>query len=341
VSILTIVFIYIILRVVILKLPFFVITTPSTLFQRLPGFFVALTEYSKLLLLPFNLHMEYGNKLLAFYHPKVLVGIIILFSLISYAFKKRKTDNLMFFSIFWFFIGLLPVSNLYPINAYMAEHWLYLPSLGFFLILANGLILIWNNEKIRPVITILIICILLFYSCLTIMQNIYWKEPLNFYNRILKYKPNSFKLYHNLGKTYSDMGYSYAAIKAYSKAIEINSKSSETYNNLGTVYSHMGKLQEAIELYKKALEIDPQYADCYFNLGNAYSAINDTQEAILYYKKAIDIDPQNAHAYAYYNNLASMYALLGDMAKATLFYAKALEINPDFKTARENLNKIR
>ena len=83
--------------------------------------------------------MEYGNHLFAITHPKAITGIVILSGLLWYVLRKRDSDRIIVFSIAWFLITLLPQSNLYPINAYMAEHWLYLPSVGFFLVVAVGM----------------------------------------------------------------------------------------------------------------------------------------------------------------------------------------------------------
>ena len=106
----------------------------------------------RLMVLPFNLHMEYVARLFAFSDPKVIGGIILLISLLIYAIKARNKNALMSFSILWFFIAIFPVSNLYPINAYMAEHWLYIPSIGFFLNLPRSELrgrshVLWDSLK--------------------------------------------------------------------------------------------------------------------------------------------------------------------------------------------------
>ena len=37
----------------------------------------------------------------------------------------------------WFVLGFLPISNLFPLNAQVAEHWIYMASAGFLLMLAG------------------------------------------------------------------------------------------------------------------------------------------------------------------------------------------------------------
>ena len=163
-------FIYIVLRLTVLRFLLPHISRSTTLFQRIPGFFVAITNYIRLLFLPLNLHMEYGAKLFYLTNPQAIIGILILSSLLIYAFRIRNS-KLTFFSISWFFVALLPLSNLYPINAYMAEHWLYLPSIGFFLLLSQGLNYLYTNKNLKVFTAILTITLLIFYSSLTIKQN--------------------------------------------------------------------------------------------------------------------------------------------------------------------------
>lgn len=363
---------YILLRIWVIKGTLPHTTSPVTLFQRLPGFFVAITSYIRLLFLPFDLHMEYGLKKFSLTDPMAISGILILSLLLGYAFRKRKADNLVFFSISWFFIALLPVSNLYPINAYMAEHWLYLPSVGFFLLMAKVLSSVFRS-KIKPLkffSLILAVALLIFYSNLTIKQNNYWRQALVFYNRTLKYAPNSARTYlnlgnayigmekieqarrsfekaieldpdyaeayYNLGNTYFDMDEKRKAIKWFKKATGLNPEYADAYYNLGIAYRDTGKREQAINSFRKATEVNPDYADAYFNLGILFSEAGRKKEAVLSYRKAIEIEPNYSQAY---NNLGNLYSSIGKKAEAIRSYKKALEINPNYADTYYNLGK--
>jgi hypothetical protein len=288
-SIVGVAFVYILLRLTLLKflLPRF--SDPATLFQRLPGFFVAVTNYIRLVFLPFNLHMEYGYRLFNFTDLKALIGVTLLFSLLIYAFRKRRSNAVIFFSISWFFLALLPVSNLYPINAYMAEHWLYLPSIGFFIILGKGLNCISRKIESRNTTIVFLIGLAALYSYLTIKQNEYWKKPITFYKRTLKYASGSPRIYHNLGLIYYDLGKKEEAITLYKKALQLNPEYAKAYNNLGLAYYDLGKKEEAISLFKKAIEIDPHLPVAYNNLAMAYYDKKQYDLAIKYCDKAIDL----------------------------------------------------
>ncbi|KPK42722.1 MAG: hypothetical protein AMJ78_01455 [Omnitrophica WOR_2 bacterium SM23_29] len=330
-------FIYILVRTAALKiLPSY---TPhnTTLFQRMPGFFVAITDYLRLLISPSNLHVGYGERIFNFGEPKAIFGIVILFLLSFFVFRKRRSNKLVFFSTAWFFITLLPVSNLYPVNAYMAEHWLYLPSIGFFLILADKLCLIYRVKRFRIFTALFIISLLAFYSYLTIRQNGYWKEPIAFYNRTVKYIPDDRRIYDNLGNAYENIGRYEEAIASFNKALEINPNYAGTYYNLGNVYKALGNIEEAVASYKKALQINPKFAEAYNNLGNVYANIGKKEEAIALYNKALEINPDYAGAYY---NLGITYQAIGNYEKAMTLYKKALQINPKFAEAYYALGNL-
>ena len=279
-------FIYILLRLIIFNRS----ASDVAFFQRLPGFFVAITDYIRLLIFPFNLHMVEGIKLFSPNNPKTIAGILIFIFLLIYAFKNRKNNVLVCFSISWFLVALLPVSNvIYPLNAYMREHWLYVPSIGFFLILAAGLEYLYNRKRFHVVSMALILGLLVFYSYLTIRQNEYWREPVGFYKNMLKYDPYNYGLYINLGNAYTEIGNKKEAIISYKKALSINPDNEKAYGNLGMLYNSIDRKEEAIAALKKALEINPNYAKAYFCLSMVYFDKNEYNLAVKYCDRATEL----------------------------------------------------
>ncbi|UCC95152.1 MAG: tetratricopeptide repeat protein [Candidatus Omnitrophota bacterium] len=306
---------------------------PVTLLERIPGFFVALPQYIRLLILPFDLHMEYGNKLFSITDPKAIIGLAILLALTLYAFRIRKVYKLIFFSLFWFFITLLPFSGLYPINAYMAEHWLYVPSIGFFLILANFFAFLYRTKK-SQIVSVVFVGLLTFYSYLAWRQNTYWKNPRALYERTLKYAPESRTANNNLGLIYYTLGKKEEAIGLFKKTIEIDREYVGGYNNLGCAYRNLGKFEEAVVVFEKAIEIDPQFVFAYNNIGLLYHTMGETKKAIAFFQKAIEINPTYPEPY---NNLGVSYATSGKNQEAISSYKKAIQFNPYYADAYHNL----
>ena len=305
----------------------------TTLLERLPGAFVALTNYIRLMLLPFGLHMGYGRGLFSVAEPRAIIGIFTLLAFIFFAVQQRK-HGLIFFSITWFIVTLLPVSNIYPVNAYMSENWLYIPSFGFFLVLAKILSGIYSMKDFKVISAGMIAGLAIFYSFLTIQQNKYWAEPMTFYERTLKYAPDNPDITYNLAIIYKNIGRKEDAVKLFKQTIDNNPRHSAAYNNLGNIYSDMGRNEEAVEAYKKALNITPDLSAAYNNLGAAYYAIGRTADAIGAYTKAIEKDPRLVAAY---NNLGVIYNAQNDRGKAIELYKKAIEIEPNFVDGYCNL----
>jgi len=336
-SLVSIVCIYIVFRLAIFGSASFSPLTFMTTLQRIPGFFVAVFNYIRLLILPLDLHMGYGDKTFSPGNPMVILGGITFFSLLIYSFKHRDKNHLFSFSVFWFFIALLPASNIYPLPFYMAEHYLYLPSIGFFLILSKGLSSAYAFKKFRIFTVGVIISLLCFYSYLTIKQNYYWREPVAFYKRLLKYVPCSSWVYNNLGVAYDNIGKKEEAFALFKKAIEIDRANAYAYYNLAKAHGNLGNYEEAIKLYKKAAEIKPDYGNIYCNLGAAYNNIGKREKAIISLEKAIEFYPDDPYAY---NNLATVHNSLGNHDKAIKLYKKAIKIEPDYLQAHNNLGIV-
>ncbi|MFC1807322.1 tetratricopeptide repeat protein [Candidatus Omnitrophota bacterium] len=340
--------VYILIRATILRNLLPHLTSENTLLQRIPGVFAALSGYLRVLLVPIGLHMEYQDKIFKFFDPQVLSGIAIFIFLIIWVLKKGGKSKLALFSFLFFFIALLPSMNLYPIRAYMAEHWLYLPSIGFFLVIANAgyRLSVYGvrrahlrepqTEHRTPNLYVLAAMALLitFYSVRTIQQNTYWKDPLTFYQTTLKYAPDSGRIHNNIGFEYYNRGEKERAIPFIKKAIELDPKNAKAYYNLGNAYYERGENSKAIALLKKAIEIESTYSAAYNNLGIIYSVTGRRSEAVQLYLKAIEINPYYAFAY---NNLGNTYSELGRYQDASNSYLKAIELDNNYAIAHMHL----
>ena len=108
--------------------------------------FRALGDYGRLMLFPDELYMErqvFAAPGLAnpadptYYTALAVAGALVLAAFAAGAVLPGCGRQLRRFGAAWFLAGFLPISNLFPLNASVAEHWLYLPSIGFLLFLAG------------------------------------------------------------------------------------------------------------------------------------------------------------------------------------------------------------
>ena len=304
--------------------------------------------YIMLLIAPINLKLFYempvSNMLFEF---DIILSIFVL-ALILF-FTVRFYNKIVFFSVMWFFIALIPFSNIIPLVFLMAERYLYLSSVGFCLLFAFVLNKLYNlNQKyIKTGVVVFIVLLLSFYSFAAINRNAEWRDNLTLWTETVKDCPASSRAHDNLGFTYEHMGSYEYAISEFSKAVElkpdnfralsnlgvalakikeynksifyleeslkVNSYSYKTYNKLGLVYSEIENYEPAIAMQKKAVSLNPYFAKGYNDLGMVYGYIGEFNASIELFKKAIGIDYEYADAHF---NLGVLYNFLGQKDKA-------------------------
>jgi len=229
--------------------------------DRLPGVFAAIARYIHILIYPAGLHMGYGDKIFSFGDARVLAGIALLCAAIFLLYKTAGKNRIVSFGAGWFFITLMPQSNIYPVSAYMAEHWLYLPSVGYFLVIGYLIKQIYNMPKFRYFAAVVFWVAVIFYSHKTVRQNDYWRDPETFYENTIKYEKDNPKLYVNFGSILFDKGRYGEAEVNYKKAIELDPKNAYAYYDLGNVYFETGKKDEASALFRQAVGLKPQFRE--------------------------------------------------------------------------------
>ena len=94
----------------------------------------AYVYYIYLLIFPVNLSLYHDIiPVVSVFDPKAFLSAFLLLTIFFFTVKYYR-KRVLFFSVFWFFITLIPFSNLLPLQIFMAERYLYVPSIGFSLI---------------------------------------------------------------------------------------------------------------------------------------------------------------------------------------------------------------
>lgn len=249
--------------------------------------------YFGLLVFPFHLHMERHFLSVTAADPFLWSGIILLLLTVRLLKLTYRRSRIAFFYSGWFIITLIPVLNIVPLNATCAEHWLYLPSIGFWALMVSWGVKFYRriSERFKRVILTFLCCLLLFYCGRTIMRNFQWRNPLKLYAHDLKYSPNSFILHNNLGVELFRWGRIDEAGKEFAAAIQICPLYATSHNNLGVVLEHQGKTEEAIAHYQAAIELN-NYILAFGNLGRAYLKSNQPEKAAAILEKGRKLYPQ-------------------------------------------------
>ncbi|MFA4990020.1 MAG: tetratricopeptide repeat protein [Candidatus Omnitrophota bacterium] len=329
---------YFLIRLAVLKLQPIILPGNEPFYHRLPGFFLALSEYVRLIFLPFNLHMEYGLRLFKCSDSGVITGALILSAGLFCMFKKWK-NKIWPFALGWFLITLFPVANIFPINAYMAEHWMYLPSVGVCLAVSYAILNLHSLKYYRLFAKILIVLLVFYYGYLTTQQNNYWRSPIILLERTLRYAPHSPRVNNELGNEYAAFGESKRAVEFYRQAITADPRYKSAYIGLGNLYCTADKPAEALAVYQKAARLFSDSPEPYVGLGNALLKLRRGEEAIDAYEKAIVLQPDAAYIY---HNIAVAYFSLKRYGPAVKYFDKANKLGyPQSPQLEESLRPYR
>lgn len=292
--------------------------------------------YLRLLLLPLNLHLLRSVAVISqIFTVEGILSLMFILILCAGLILAYRYYRVIFFYYAWFLIALLPTLDLFPIGVSVAEHFLYLPSVGFFAIVSTGII---NSSFYKKrIFAVLGIIVLLLFPLLTYRQNKIWKNNLSLYTYLLKYAPDNYVVHNNLGVEYLSRGLYDKAEQELRAALKINPDFALSYNSLGHLYSLRNLPEEAIKYCKIALTLRPDIPQLHDNLGLAYLSIDKHQDAIREFKLALELNPRYLSSY---QHLGMVNYNLGHKEKAIEYYKKAIMLDDKYIPAYYNIGLI-
>lgn len=209
-------------------------------FLRVPGFLRALFMYVRLLFIPVGLHTEYGNRLYPWSDPLVFLGVAIFCALLMYALRSRESQPVVTFGILWFLAALIPVTGMYPFNAfYMAERWLYVPSFGMILAVSCLLARFLHRAALRVVFY----AVVALFAGMVSIQVTRWSDPLTFYRWNMRFEPLSARMHNNIGVIYARRHEYRNALAAFEKSVSLSPHDKDHQWNLAIACRLIGEDQ--------------------------------------------------------------------------------------------------
>jgi len=206
-------------------------------------------------------------------------------------FKRAKK---LFFALGIYVLFLAPTYSPVLISWTLAERYLYIPSIGFFMLIAFLIKKYSRTPKSKNIVAIVVILLLGAYSIRTIIRNNDWKDRATFWRATVKASPESSKAHNNMGDIYSIEGDLEMAIQSFRHATELNPGYAEAYHNLAFTYTKTNRYDEAIKYYKKAVSLNPALLQSYQNLGAIYLARGEAGLARKYLQEALRIAPEDS-----------------------------------------------
>ena len=276
---------------------------------------------------------------------------------------NKESRSAAVFAMGWFVVALLPTLNIVPLiieysHIFLAEHFLYLPSVGFFMFLVTvagqGLFEPDRDRKAARVFVcgVLIVCLM---TLAVIRQNRYWRSEVALFERSVRYEKNLGRVYALLGKAHyqeknfirAEENYRKAKIIFMKYVLAVKEGPSRPFYlgflkgicfDLAHAYESLGRLDEAIAEYEEALRIDPKDNVIVNNLGAVYLRLGNFDRAAVYFRDVLRAEPRNVMAMT---NLAYCHIQKGDVTEAELLLEKAVSINPEYVPAQQNLRTLK
>ncbi|MBD3383395.1 hypothetical protein GF407_00590 [candidate division KSB1 bacterium] len=244
---------------------------------RLVTFINILWKYVALIFVP--LQLSYVKSNIAFTDLNRLgavAGIIlILFFFISITVIKKRP--LLFFTLGWFLMALLPYSGIIPQTALYREHWLYIPIISALLFISVGLNQLIKNKRSAGIAILLLVVLLC--GARTIARNLQWSDYEKFYLNEVKQSSSPFRLYNEMATWFESRGLLGKAELYYRKAIQITDRYPEPHYQLANIYLSRNKIDKAIEEFYLALKKDPDFTFALSKLYGIYMRLDQPKKA--------------------------------------------------------------
>ena len=283
--------------------------------------------------------VDFGNQWVWF---SILIYLSLAFAMV----KLWRKMPIISFGIVFYFIAISLYSNLvFTIGTSFGERLLFIPSLGFCVVLAY-LIYAPFQQKILPNKGIIaakqpllfVGLIVMAYGFKTIDRNQAWKDNYTLYTTDVENCDKSARChyYHGLGLMKEKAmqlkdpqmknNYLAQAVQAFDQAIQILPKYSDAWGQKGLAYYRLGDFQQADAAYKEAIKHNPNNVNVLSNWGSMYFENKRYQEAKVVYQQALKANPNHLDALA---NYGATLGTLGEYQQAIVYFKKAIALRPN------------
>ncbi|MCM8769075.1 MAG: tetratricopeptide repeat protein, partial [Candidatus Omnitrophica bacterium] len=290
--------------------------------------------YFKKLLFPYPLMADYPSDWATTFSWSLagqsLAGIALIVFLLIITWRKNRV---IFYGLFWLLLSLLPTSNIVPIFNPFAERYLYLPGIGFLLVVATGL------ARVKKTVGwALGLFLVTGYATLTYQRNPDWKDDLSLWSRtISQMKQPTARAHIGLGYGLVEKGELKAGEEQFRKAVNLRPAMAQAHLSLADVLADQERWPEAVKHYLLAIRLEPRQAVAHHNLAFVLEKAGYLKEAWQYYQTAIKLNPFYAQAYF---NLGNLMAKIGQEKEAEEAYRRAVESYPGYAEVYYNWGNL-
>jgi hypothetical protein len=295
-----------------------------TAVQKFATVFYTLGLYLKLLIFPHPLtydYYPYHIPIINWNDVRAIAPLVIYFILVLYAVLRFRQKGVIVYGIIYYLVTLSIVSNLlFPVGVFMNERFLYMPSLGFCLIISWILIHEMPRVMKKPVLSGglvagIVVILLSLYAVKTISRNRDWYDSYTLFTTDVKVSKNSAK------------GNECAGEYILQKAGETKDKAKRDE-----------LMRQSIRYQQNAIRIYPKQIVALLNLAAAYYQYNQDYDTILtVYKTILHYIPGDEQVYGFINAILDRYP---DVEHKIRLYTGLYQVDPNRFDVNLNLGQL-
>jgi len=317
------------------------------LWRRLPGSLEILGRYVWLSLVPTHMQPFYSlPRPGSFLDAGPALGLLaggILVLLVGWSWRRAP---LVAFGAAWFLVTVIPTLDLVPVSFRemgLADRYLYLPSAGITLCLAQGLLLLMGpatRETWRPrraAAWVALVLLLTLYPWQLLRYTPVWRDNLTLYTRMEQAAPRSPNPPLNLGLAHYRAGKLPQATAALERAVRLNPRLPRPRIILALLYVFRGRVDDGFRLFEALASEGVADRDYYVARATAYLFVGEVGRALLFAEEGVRRFPEDAHLTEL---LGHALERAGRPTEAMERYRYALTLSPDLFQAQEALGNL-
>jgi protein O-mannosyl-transferase len=231
------------------------------MFRYLTLQFEVIWKYVRLLMLP--VRQSIAHNVTGFVVVSVLGAFALGLSCVL-AYRARRGAPLLSFGVAWFLLLLVPTSSVLPLQYPMAEHRVYLASIGLFLVAATAFARLVQGLRDRPfrprvLLYAASLVVLGGLAGLTVSRNVVWANPVALWRDAVIKAPR-WDTYMAFGNALRDAGNCEAALVAYDQARRLEPDRLLPLAARWACLVMLGKDEDAIKVVRHIHRVDPEFA---------------------------------------------------------------------------------